>query len=460
MVPSPARVTSCRLVTSYAGFENESTLLQELYKRGLNQPLIGTDLHGGDSLLMYWTHDPVAPWQNERWLMDMRRQLPPNQYLRMIENRFVTTEAAFITPEMWDDITTLAGTPQYNPLVPIWIGIDASTKRDSTAIVCVTHSKKTGVVSLARHYIFQPSPSDPLDFEATIERTIRDLRQHFSIRKILYDPFQMAATAQRLTRENLPLEEFPQTSANLSAMSQNLYELIRSRHCRSIPMPRCDLPPRVASRSRRRAACASPKKKPRTRLMRSLRWAWRHSGPCKVAVNMDTTVATMHGRMNPITTRHHYRSPIAARPAMAAIGGAAARRHSQGQRSIPMPGWPKRFGGAATSMTPHRETLRELRRHIIAAAFTLGHVRCRAGGAVCPMISLSDYQMQQIRAAAALLPVATRDAFLRSIANRLVEANPITDADLGNAIEFVLSCRGVSIPHHQVRQRACARRQS
>ena len=31
MVPSPTRRISCRLVTTYAGFEGESTLLEELY---------------------------------------------------------------------------------------------------------------------------------------------------------------------------------------------------------------------------------------------------------------------------------------------------------------------------------------------------------------------------------------------------------------------------------------------
>jgi hypothetical protein len=45
----------------------------------------------------------------------------------------------------------------------------------------------------------------------------------------------MAATAQRLARENLPLQEFPQTSDRLAAMSQNLYELIRGRQLAVYP---------------------------------------------------------------------------------------------------------------------------------------------------------------------------------------------------------------------------------
>jgi phage terminase large subunit-like protein len=49
----PTRKIAARLTVSYAGFEGESELLQELYKRGLLQQQIGTDLYGGDGLLMF-----------------------------------------------------------------------------------------------------------------------------------------------------------------------------------------------------------------------------------------------------------------------------------------------------------------------------------------------------------------------------------------------------------------------
>src|SRR5215468_4679985 len=55
MVPVPTRKVSCRLVTTYAGFEGESELLQELYKRGTAQPTIAPYLHAGDGLLMFWS---------------------------------------------------------------------------------------------------------------------------------------------------------------------------------------------------------------------------------------------------------------------------------------------------------------------------------------------------------------------------------------------------------------------
>jgi hypothetical protein len=94
MVPPPTRKIACRLTVTYAGFASESVLLEELYKRWLAQPRVAPSLHAGDGLLMFWSHETVAPWQTESWLTEMRRSLRPNQYLRMIENKFVTSESS------------------------------------------------------------------------------------------------------------------------------------------------------------------------------------------------------------------------------------------------------------------------------------------------------------------------------------------------------------------------------
>ena len=227
LVPVPTRKISCRLVVSYAGFEGESALLYELQQRGLSQPTIGTDLHTGDGLLMFWSHDPIAPWQDDKWLAQMRRSLRPNQYLRMIENRFVTTESTFVDMAAFDRCVD----PQLTAIVsdqtlPIFVGVDASVKHDSTAIVAVTFDQPSQRVRVVFHRVFQPTPDVPLDFEAAVEATLIDLGKRFAVRRILFDPYQMQATAQRLTRAGLPIKEFPQSVPNLTAASQNLYELI------------------------------------------------------------------------------------------------------------------------------------------------------------------------------------------------------------------------------------------
>jgi phage terminase large subunit-like protein len=64
-----------------------------------------------------------------------------------------------------------------------------------------------------------------------------DLRKRFRLRKCLYDPFQMAASAQRLARAGVNMEEFPQSAPNLTQASQNLYELLQGRALHLYPSP-------------------------------------------------------------------------------------------------------------------------------------------------------------------------------------------------------------------------------
>jgi hypothetical protein len=160
LVWPPTRKVACRLTVTYAGYEGESVLLEELYKRGLNQQQVGPSLYAGDGILMAWHHEPVAPWQDEKWLADMRRTMRSNQYLRMIENRFVSSETSFIEPSAWDRcVNPQLGAPVNNPLLPIWIGVDASVKHDSTAIVAVTFDQKAQLVRLVFHRVFQHATS-------------------------------------------------------------------------------------------------------------------------------------------------------------------------------------------------------------------------------------------------------------------------------------------------------------
>jgi phage terminase large subunit-like protein len=229
MIPPPTRKIACRLTVTYAGFTGESQLLEELNKRGLAQPEVGPCLHAGDGILLAWHHDPIAPWQTEAWLAEMRRSLRPNQFLRMIENRFVTSESSFVSMTSWDACVDPTLTPVFaDKNLIVDIGVDASTKHDSTAVVAVTPLPDKRV-RLVMHRIFQPTPDQPLDFEATVEATLIDLCNRFTVQSIRFDPYQMLAVAQRLQKRGLPVREFPQTVPNLTLASQGLWELIESR---------------------------------------------------------------------------------------------------------------------------------------------------------------------------------------------------------------------------------------
>src|SRR6266851_5500606 len=111
LVPVPTRKISVRLTVTYAGFEGESDLLERLYKQGLQGEEIGPSLYRQKGLLMAWHHEPVAPWQTAEWIEQMRAQLRPNQFLRMIENRWVTSESNFVEMAWWDGCTEAAARP-------------------------------------------------------------------------------------------------------------------------------------------------------------------------------------------------------------------------------------------------------------------------------------------------------------------------------------------------------------
>ena len=229
MTPPPTRKIACRLTVSYAGFEGESVLLEELYKRGKQQPLIGEDLYAGDGLLMFWSHKPIAPWQDAAWLNSMRRERA-SAFQRQVLNEFASSSAQFIGMDKWDRIVhPELGHTHADLFREVFVGVDASVKHDSSAIAVVSFDRSAQMVQLCTHRIFQPSPDKPLDFELTIESYLLDLSRRFQVRVVRFDPYQMQSTAQRLAKAGIVVEEFPQTSPNLTAASQNLFELINSQ---------------------------------------------------------------------------------------------------------------------------------------------------------------------------------------------------------------------------------------
>jgi phage terminase large subunit-like protein len=237
-IPPPTRKVAARLTVTYAGYEGESELLESLYKRGIKGTEIAPNLYQQPGLLMYWSHDCVAPWQTSEWKEQMRGQLRANAYLRLIENKWVTSESSFVEMEWFDACVDEKRSPVLQDRgLQVFAGVDASVKRDSTAIVACCFDQQLKKVRLVWHRIYQPSIKDPLDFEATVEAALQELSVRFSVREIRYDPYQLVAVAQRLTAAGLPMMEFSQSVPNLTEASTNLYEIIKGRNLLAYPDP-------------------------------------------------------------------------------------------------------------------------------------------------------------------------------------------------------------------------------
>jgi len=235
LTPPPTEASAWVLVVSYAGFSNESDLLESLYKRGMQGKRIDQlECYEADDLFMFWSHTPRQPWQDEKYYESQRKILRPTQFQRLHRNEWVSSESSFITPELYDAVVEdghadLSGS--------LFVGIDCATRRDCSAVVVLKYEDSSDRLQLADCRVWRPSPGCPPNIESTIEfylkRVCADPRAHLQM--IYYDPFQMVRSAQVLTMAGYPCEPFDQTLGHLTSATENLLSLFTSRGLRLYP---------------------------------------------------------------------------------------------------------------------------------------------------------------------------------------------------------------------------------
>jgi phage terminase large subunit-like protein len=168
--------------------------------------------------------------------MDMKRDARPSAYMRQVRNEWVSSESKFIDAEMYDRCVD----PEARPCLMdtglvVFAGLDASLRHDSTALVAVTYDVKEQRVRLVAHKLFRPHGED-IDF-AEVENAVLDLRQRFAVRSVSYDPYQLEGSAQRLRTKGIPMVALDQTSGNLTAAADRLFELFQGRNIALYPDP-------------------------------------------------------------------------------------------------------------------------------------------------------------------------------------------------------------------------------
>lgn len=237
---------SLRIVDSYAGFAGASPILEPMWERALKGERIHPELPiftagrlwayidtGEDAQRRAWRGTEA---EREAYYVEQRASLRPGTYARLHLNQWQAGEEAFVTSDAWDACTD----PNLHPLLPdrgvkVDVGVDAATKKDTAAVVAVSRVGQS--VELVAHRIFTPRPGAPLDLEETIEAYVLELSRSFSVRSVRYDPYQMARSAATLQKAGVRMVEYPQTTPNLTASSQALYDAIKARHLRVYPAP-------------------------------------------------------------------------------------------------------------------------------------------------------------------------------------------------------------------------------
>lgn len=230
-----ARLEPLILTITTAGPEKRGPLWS-LYERGVS----GND----PRLFLYWRSVPAgtplsdldafktanpASWVTEEFLADQRASLPEPVFRRLHGNEWYEAGGTlWVSREAWEECE---GPVEFDPALPVYIAVDAGSKRDSTAIAMGQWADDGKLNS--RVWIMRADESIGfLDYEM-VESLLRDLASTYDVRRIAFDPFQMVPVAQRLDGEGLPVEMFPQSHVRMVPASQLLYDLImegRLRH--------------------------------------------------------------------------------------------------------------------------------------------------------------------------------------------------------------------------------------
>jgi phage terminase large subunit-like protein len=241
MTPPVTEPGAYILIVSYAGFSGEGELLEGLYSRGLKGRRLHKSLecYRQAGLFMFWSHrkrmpDQLGP-EGRAYYAEQRNILRPNTYLRLHENRWVSSESVFITREQWDACVDPSRTALLSGAA-LFLGVDIGVKSDNAAVVGVVWQEQK--IALAVHKAWRPTRTQPVNLQ-DVEDYILELRKRHRIVRLYADPYQAMQMIQSFKKKigSTVALEFPQTVANCTVMGEALYDLIKNRNLLAYPDP-------------------------------------------------------------------------------------------------------------------------------------------------------------------------------------------------------------------------------
>jgi phage terminase large subunit-like protein len=190
----------------------------------------GDDMHDPK----VWRRATPQSWITLRMLRDAHRTLPSWDFERYHLNRFPAkgVHRAFSATD-WD---AQAGVPVIDPKRPSVIGVDASFRRDTTAIVL--DQVDTQGFHNVRSWIFGSQDGEPIDRPAVMA-TIVDLCRENYVERVVCDPNYFVLEMMQLVNDfGIPIEEYPQNNSRMAKASDALFKLISEKRLRHGGEPR------------------------------------------------------------------------------------------------------------------------------------------------------------------------------------------------------------------------------
>lgn len=234
MTLSPTKFgNSQRWIDTYAGYEGESPILENLYRVGVLEgvqvwPDLEVYANEQAKMLTVWVTQWLLPWQTSElgqiYYAQEQAQLAPNEFDRMHRNKWSSSEDVFVPYEWWTGCAAL-----YEPVKdnePVIISLDAGVSSDCFAVVMVT--RRDDLVQVQYVNKWQPVDGKKLDF-GPIETEVRRLINTYNCMEVCYDPYQLVDMMGRIrAEESVNVREFNQASPRAIA-DKRLFDLIRER---------------------------------------------------------------------------------------------------------------------------------------------------------------------------------------------------------------------------------------
>jgi phage terminase large subunit-like protein len=164
-----------------------------------------------------------------------------NNFLTKHLNVWVNADIAWMDMRRWDRQGTAEGIENYYGR-RAWLALDLATKTDIAALCILVDIGDGKFATFARYYLPEEAVEDgrnsqysgwaieewltttygaTTDF-GTIERDILTICDQFRVVNCVYDPWQGAYIAQRLTELNVPMAEYRHTVKNMSFAMKEL----------------------------------------------------------------------------------------------------------------------------------------------------------------------------------------------------------------------------------------------
>lgn len=228
------------VVDSYAGWQGESILLENIWNRAKGGRQLADNLYLTGQQLSFIAEGEEghkATWRGTEaqrliYLTEQRETLREGSFRRLHFNEWQNNEDAFVTPELWDALLT----PGYLcPLsnVSLHVAVDIGVKRDWAAVASVTELEDS-TLGLGPYRIWKPSKGAEVDL-SSVEDYLVSLDGKYRLTSLAGDPSQFLYMKQRLNRGGIATEEFIQSVSQMTRAGNALFDVIRQARLKVYP---------------------------------------------------------------------------------------------------------------------------------------------------------------------------------------------------------------------------------